>query len=105
MRRAGQKFITKKCYNSDRSGFVGFISNFFVVPKASGGFRPIFNLKALNKFIRPVPFNMKGIHLLRDLIREGDWFTKLDGKDAYLTVPIHSGDQKILHFLGKGNKL
>ena len=83
---------------------MGFISNFFVIPNASGGFRPIFNLKALNNFIPTVHFKMEGIHLLKDSIREGDWFAKLDLKDAYLTVPVYSGDQKFLHFLWKGNR-
>ena len=83
---------------------VGFIRNFFVISKASGGFWPIFNLKSLNKFIRPVHFKMEGIHLLRDLIWKGDWFMNLDLKDAYVTVPIHSDDQKFLHFLWKGNR-
>ena len=83
---------------------VGCVSNFFMISKASGGLRPVFNLKSLNKFIRPVHFKMEGIHLLRDLIGEGHWFMKLDPKDTYLTVQIHSDDQKFLHFLWKCNR-
>jgi hypothetical protein len=35
-----------------------FVSGLFVIPKRTGGFRPIVNLKALNKFVRPVHFEI-----------------------------------------------
>lgn len=31
---------------------IGFVSPLFVIPKKTGGFRPIINLKYLNEFIR-----------------------------------------------------
>ena len=31
---------------------------------------------------------MEGIATVRHTIHEGDWLTKLDLKDAYLTVPV-----------------
>jgi hypothetical protein len=66
----------------------GFISGLFVIPKRSGGFRPIVNLKSLNKFVRPEHFKMEGISSLQELIRRDDFFVKIDLKDAYLTVPV-----------------
>ena len=66
----------------------GFINGQFVIPKRTGGFRPIVNLKALNKFVRPVHFKMESIPVLQELIRPGDFFTKIDLKDAYLTLPL-----------------
>ena len=39
---------------------------------------------------------MEGLHLLPDLIQQGDWMIKLDLKDAYLQVPIHQDHQKFL---------
>jgi hypothetical protein len=36
----------------------GFVSGLFVIPKRTGGFRPVGNLKALNKFVRPVHFEI-----------------------------------------------
>ena len=71
----------------------GFVSGLFVIPKRTGGFRPIVNLKALNKFVRPVHFKMEGIPLLQELIRPGDYFTKIDLRDAYLTLPLRKEDR------------
>ena len=67
---------------------VGFISGIFLIPKRSGGYRPIINLKGLNTFLTAHKFKMEGISTVRHTIREGDWLAKLDLKDAYLTVPI-----------------
>ena len=80
----------------------GFISSLFVITKKSGGFRPIVNLKPLNSFIRYEHFKMEGLETVKSLIREGDWLVKLDLKDAYLTIPIFSGDQKYLRFIWGG---
>ena len=73
---------------------VGFISGIFLIPKRSGGYRPIINLKGLNTFLTAHKFKMEGISTVRHTIREGDWLAKLDLKDAYLTIafcPEHKG--------------
>ena len=72
----------------------GFISSLFVVPKKDGGNRPVVNLKPLNQYITYKHFKMEGIHMLRDLLKLGDWLVKIDLKDAYLTVPIWINHQK-----------
>ena len=41
---------------------------------------------------------MESIHILRDLLRAGDWMTKVDLKDAYFMVPIHEEDRAFLKF-------
>jgi hypothetical protein len=72
------------------------------VPKKTGGHRPIVNLKPLNKFIVYEHFKMENLETVRFLVRKGDWFVKLDLKDAYLTVPVHNSHQKYLRFQWEG---
>ena len=80
----------------------GFYSNLFLVPKKNGQMRPVINLKWLNQWVSAEHFNMEGIFTLRELLSPGDWFVKVDLKDAYFTVPIDSGHHQYLRFmLGK----
>lgn len=55
----------------------GFVSGVFVIPKRSGGFQPIINLKSLNSFVKPEHFKMEGISSLLEIIRPDDFFLKL----------------------------
>ncbi|KAI9565167.1 hypothetical protein GHT06_008943 [Daphnia sinensis] len=65
-----------------------FVSGIFVIPKSSGGFRPIINLKSLNRFVEHLHFKMEGVTVLRGMVRKGDFFTKIDLQDAYLTFVL-----------------
>ena len=76
----------------------GFLSTLFLVPKKDGGQRPVINLKSLNKFVHTEHFKMEGIHVLRDLLRAGDWMAKVDLKDAYFMLPIREEDRAFLRF-------
>ncbi|CAB4013557.1 Hypothetical predicted protein [Paramuricea clavata] len=66
---------------------------------------PVVNLKPLNQFLGYKHFKMEGIHMLRDLLKKGDFLVKIDLKDAYLTVPIWKNHQKYLRFLWKDTML
>ena len=79
-----------------------FVSTVFVIPKSSGGWRPIINLKQLNEFLVYHRFKMEGLGSVRDLIKRGDWLAKMDITDAYLNVPIFPGHQQFLHFFWDG---
>ena len=70
--------------------------------KSSGGFRPVLDLSPLNKFLVQKPFRMETNSSIRDGIRQGDWATTLDLKDAYFHVLIHEKDRKFLRFFWKG---
>ena len=54
-----------------------------------GGHRPIMNLKKLNQFAKPQHFKMESISMLRDILKQGDYMTKMDLKDAYFMVEKH----------------
>ena len=60
--------------------------------------RLVINLKRLNKYVVPHHFKMEGIHTLKDLLRRSNWMTKVDLKDAYFMIPIHTSDRPALRF-------
>ena len=93
-----QVMLGKQAIRVVQPGQRGFVSQIFLVPKKDGGHRPVINLKALNKFIVEEYFKMKGFHMVKDLIKPGDWLAKIDLKDAYFLVPVHPSHQKFLQF-------
>jgi hypothetical protein len=80
----------------------GFFSRIFAIPKKSGGYRPIINLKNLNQHIHYSHFKMEGLDIIKNLLKKGDWMAKLDLSDAYLTVPVCNAHQPFLRFRWKG---
>ena len=74
----------------------GFLSTLFLVPKKGGGQRPVVNLRPLNHFLPYEHFKLEGIHMLRDLLRKGDYLIKIDLKDAF---PLSQEHQKFIRFL------
>jgi len=81
-----------------RSSVEGFYSRLFLVPKKDGKHRPVINLRPLNAFLRHQHFKMEGIHVVRDLLQQGDWMARIDLKDAYFAVPVCPSDRKYLRF-------
>ena len=45
--------------------------------------------------VAPHHFKMEGLHALKDLLQTGDWMTKVDLRDAYFMIPIHSSDRSL----------
>ena len=80
----------------------GFYSPIFLVAKESGGWCPILNLKAFNKFVKPPPFRMETLRTVMDCLGEAHqqrlntsehlrdssmsetWAVSIDLRDAYL---------------------
>ncbi|XP_078616244.1 uncharacterized protein LOC144884664 [Branchiostoma floridae x Branchiostoma japonicum] len=75
-----------------------FVASLFLVPKKSGGWRPVVNLKPLNQYVLAPHFKMEGLQDLKSLIRPGDWMASLDIQDAYFHIPIHPSFRKLLRF-------
>jgi hypothetical protein len=71
----------------------------FVVPKQGGKWRPIIDLSPLNVFIPKFPFKMETPASIRLALRENDWLTSIDLKDAYFHIPIHHNSRPYLRFV------
>ncbi len=93
-----RELLAKQAIVGVTDGSHGFECSLFVIPKKSGGFRPIVNLKPLNQFIQYEHFKMENLDSGRFLLRKGDWMVKLDLKDAYLKIPVHPSHQKVSAF-------
>ncbi|KAI9554908.1 reverse transcriptase [Daphnia sinensis] len=80
--------ISKRAIVEINDGSEGWVHSFFAVPKKTKGkFRPIINLKPLNRHIQYVHFKMENLETVGFLLRQGDEMVKLDLEDAYLTIP------------------
>lgn len=80
----------------------GFYARLFVIPKRTGGWRPVLDLSPLNRFLRPVPFRMETPHSVRMSLRPGDWVASIDLSDAYFHLLIHPSHRKWMRFAWRG---
>jgi len=80
----------------------GFYSRMFVVPKSTGGWRPIIDLSPFNKFVQNTKFKMETPRTVLESLLPRDWFIVLDLKDAYFQVPMHPTARKFLRFVWQG---
>ena len=80
----------------------GFYSRLFVVPKHSGGWRPIIDLSTFNHFVVKTSFRMETLRSVLASVRQDDWMVSIDLKDAYLQVPVHPRSRKYLRFVVQG---
>ena len=77
-----------------------FFAPMFVVPKKdSPEFGCIYNMRYLNKYIKYKHFKLKGLPVVRDLLRRNDFMTKVDLQDAYLHCAIKQAHQRYLAFV------
>lgn len=80
-----------------------FLNQIFLVPKKDGiSWRPILNLKPLNRYLKYFHFKMESINMVTDLLQKGMWLCKIDFKDAYFAVPVDAQHRKFLQFQWKG---
>lgn len=77
----------------------GFYGRLFVVPKRTGGWRPVLDLSPLNVFLRKIRFRMETPASLRLALRPQDWAASIDLRDAYFQLTIHPRDRSWLRFV------
>ena len=80
----------------------GFYSLIFLVPKKTGGWRPVFDLSNLNNFLIIPRFKMESALSVQKALVQGKWAVSIDVKDAYLHVPIHHAFRRYLKFAFEG---
>lgn len=91
---------------ADAEQFQGFLSTFFLTPKkGTMEWRPIINLKPLNRFIRPRRFRMETLKVILESLPKAVWAASIDLRDAYLHIPISSGHSRYLRFRYRGRTL
>ena len=76
----------------------GFYSRIFLVPKTDGSYRPVFDLKSLNRFVQKEKFKMTTPRTVTNAMHKGDWAVNIDLKDAYFHIPIHVRSRRLLQF-------
>lgn len=81
---------------------LSFISPMFVIPKKTGGHRPVFNLRALNSYVDCPHFKMETLQQVSLMIEQGDYMTSIDMSDAFLHLPVHPDYRRYLRFRWKG---
>ena len=97
-----------------------FYSPIFLVAKESGGWRPILNLKAFNKFVVTPSFRMETLQTVMDCLGEAaqqrrntsehlrdsslseTWAISIDLRDAYFHVAVAPEHTKYLRFAYNG---
>ena len=89
----------------DASPTPGFYSHLFVVPKATGGFRPVIDLSFLNRHVITTKFRMETVQTVLAAVHHLDWMVSVDLKDAYLQIPIHPQSRRFLRFSWEGRTL
>ncbi|XP_058634818.1 uncharacterized protein LOC131542294 [Onychostoma macrolepis] len=80
----------------------GFYSRYFLVPKKGGPLRPILDLRVLNKHLRKYNFRMLTHGAIARAIKQNDWFTSVDLKDAFFHISIYPPHRKFLRFAYQG---
>ena len=99
-----QKHLDNKVISLVEPNEEQFLSRVFTVPKNSGGFRMIIDLKDLNQFVNKAHFRMEDKSVIKDILNPNDFMASIDLKDAFLTVPLHKESRKWCTFEFSGER-
>ena len=78
---------------------LGFYSKLFCVLKSSGNWRPIINLKPMNKFVVKQRFKMETVQDVKELLRPGDYGATVDLQDAFYHISVAERSRRYLRFI------
>ena len=81
---------------------LGFFNRLFLVPKPNNKWRLILDLSKLNLFLKTEKFKMETPETIRTSLKQGEWVTSIDFKDAYFHIPIQEQSRKYLRFHVQG---
>ena len=79
-----------------------FISPLSCVPKRSGGFRLIINLRHLNEHCEKLSHKVEDIKCVSSIVKPNDLFTSIDLCDSFYHFKIHKDFQQYLSFQFEG---
>ena len=102
LREVTQALVAKSAVELAPLPSLGFYSRLFVVWKTSGSWRPVIDLSTLNLFVDVAHFRMATIQSVLLSVRQGDWMSSIDLKEAYLQVPVHPDSRRFLRFVAQG---
>ena len=80
----------------------GYYNRLFLVPKPDGTFRPIIDLKRLNRLLDIPTFKMETLFSIVAALQPQEWIVKIDLKDAYHHIPVHPHIRKYFRFVLNG---
>lgn len=92
------KLLHKKVIRQINESEVKFVSSIFIRPKRDGSYRMILNLRELNQFVHTKHFKMETLKTALALVNKDCFFSSIDLKDAYYSIPVHRESQGWLVF-------
>ncbi|KAI8504115.1 hypothetical protein Bbelb_181830 [Branchiostoma belcheri] len=66
-----------------------------LVPKKTGAWRPVVNLRPLNQYVDAPHFKMEGLQDLKSLLIESDYMASIDIRDTYFHIPVHESFRRL----------
>nr|XP_014434504.1 uncharacterized protein LOC106732742 [Pelodiscus sinensis] len=76
----------------------GFYSHYFLMQKKTGGWRPILDLRRLNRYLQRRRFKMVTLATIIPSLNH-NWFAALDLQDTYFHITIHPAHRCFLCFV------
>ena len=94
-----KRLLRKKYIIPSKSEFISPLS---CVPKKSGGYRLIINLRHLNDHCKKLSHKIEDIKCVTSIVKPNDLFTSIDLCDSFYHFRIHKDFQKYLSFKFEG---